>query len=143
MIVAFVIAVIVSFFVERREEQLIRDMKSKPMAYTYVVSAEGGHIPSLASNDLACLKQIKVEYDSFKKVSRPKYAISCPERYISGDEPVHLLESKDDGEFGNEYVRIALFYTSRKGFDRYYVGYVLRTTIHEKAYKRPAKEATE
>ena len=139
MIAAFVIVVIVSFFLGRREDQLIREMKSKPTAYTYFVSGDGVLVPSMTSNDLACLKQIKTQYDSFK-VGRPKYGPSCPERYIKGDEPVHLLESNDDGEFGSEYVRIAWFYTSRKGFDRYYVGYVLRTTIHERPYKRPVKK---
>jgi len=138
MIAVFVITVIVSIFLGRREDKLIKEMKSKPIAYTYLVSGEGAHIPSMASNDLTCLKEIKMLYDSFK-VGRPKYALSCPERYINGDQPVYLLESKHDGEFGSEYVRIAWFYT-KNGFDRYYVGYVLRTTIHRTPYKKRVKK---
>jgi len=139
MIAVFVITVIVSIFLGRREDKLIREMRSQPIVYTYTTYGEGIQIPSMASNDLECLKQTKIQYDSFK-VGIPKYEISCVERYIYGDEPVYLLDNGNGGEFGSEYVRIALFYKSRNGFDRYYVGYVLRTTIHRTPYKKRVKK---
>ncbi|WP_160143887.1 hypothetical protein [Chryseolinea soli] len=138
VLVVTAIALVVLVFLGWREDELIKEMKTRPIVYTYLEYGDGKVTSSYASNDLECLKQMKAECDSFK-VGVPKIALNCTERRIGIDEPVHLLESEDDSEYGNEYAHIALFYVSQKRFPRYYVGYVVKSTIHEKPFQPQVK----
>ena len=117
------------WYLSKSEYDRKQDLKKYPKKFAYYIHRSDSSVSrALGSEDKNCGIKIKEYYKSLDKgMSLP--IPTCVAYSVGLQESVHVLSEEDSLS-----VKVAYFYKSSNGREKYLIGYLLRNNLHEAPY---------
>jgi hypothetical protein len=85
----------------------------------------------MGSEDYDCMVSVKAYYKTID-AGNEAFVPACTEFWVLPEESVYVLAEED-----SVTMKVAYFYKGTSGREKYFIGYLLKSSIHETPYVKP------